>query len=240
MSDCSPIEPLLTSIRVRCPGVTDDTIKVELWSVINEFLRRTNAWKWDQAIDISSGDGEFALAVPGDARIVRVIGAEYNGVPVPMSNSGTTQSSTGTLQPELTFPDGDAAFAPRLIDVDPVSQIFSWAIYRPDYVTVANPPTDGQKYPFNLLASLSIAPKCMACECTDWELPDWMYDSYFEAWLDGVLGRLHSMPAKPWRDVVMAQYHGKRFRSAMGFHKQEAARGFQYANQTWRFPRSGW
>lgn len=240
MTSCAPSDPMMTSLRVRVPGAPDDLIILELWNIIDEFLRRTNAWRYETEVQLSDGEGEYPLALPSDSALVRVMGVSYNGMPVAQANSGTVQSSTGTLVPELTFPDGDALFAPQAIDLNPSTQIFSWAIYRPEYVTITNPPTDGAQYPFKLLAALSISHRCMTCACGDWDIPEWMWQTYFQPWLDGTLARLHAMPAKPWRDVVMAQYHGRRFRSAMGQAKQEAQRGFQYNNAPWRFPRSGW
>jgi hypothetical protein len=53
-----------------------------------------------------------------------------------------------------------------------------------------------------------------------------------------VLGRLYGMPAKPWSNQTLAGYHMRRFRNMMGYHKQEADRGFNTDVQTWRFPRA--
>jgi hypothetical protein len=240
MSACSPSDRIMQTLRTRVPGATDDMLELELFNTIDEFLRRTNAWKYQTSVDISTGDTDYALNVPNDAITIRVMKAEYNGVPVIATQSWVVQSSIGTLVPEQQFPDGDAMFSPFQTDITPPSQLFTYALYRPNYVTVTNPPSDEPLYPFILVVSLSLERGCLECACGDWSVPDWMFDTYFQDWEDGVLGRLFSMQSKPWSNTVLAQYHGKRFRNEMAFRKQEAARGFEYAVQTWRYPRAGW
>jgi hypothetical protein len=63
---------------------------------------------------------------------------------------------------------------------------------------------------------------------------------YFGCWVDGVLGRMFMMPAKPWSNKTQAAYHHKRFRNRMAFHKQEVTKGFSYGTPSWHFPRNGW
>ena len=87
--------------------------------------------------------------------------------------------------------------------------------------------------------ALTIAKGCLECECGDWQLEDWMYDMFFEEWLNGTLMRLYAMPSKPWSSPTLATLYGKRYRSQMASRKQEAQKGFVYAQPGWRFPRTG-
>jgi hypothetical protein len=237
---CSQTDRLLQTLRVHVPGATDDLLTLELFNTMDEFLRRTNSWTFQTDVDISSGDLEYPLALPGNSEMVRVMSAAYNGAPVPSATSGVVQSSMGTLQPEQTFPDGDAMFSPVNIDITPPNSIFTYAVYRPGYIQITNPPTDTPLYPFELTVALTLGVGCLECDTGEWDVPEWMYDTYFQEFTDGTLSRCYSMPAKPWRDMVLAQFHGKQFRSRMAERKQEAIRGFSYNVQAWRFPRAGW
>lgn len=240
MTDCAPTDRILQSLRVRVPGATDPMLSLELFNTIDEFLRRTSAWKYESSIDLAAGVTDYSLGTPADSVLVRLDGASYNGQPVLPAASSVVQSSTGVLLPDLTFPDGDVLFDPFASDLNAGTGDFTYALYRPSYISVNNPPNGTVKYPFVLNMVLSISQDCLACDCGDWQLPDWMYDMYFEDWLNGTLARLYSMPSKPWMNLQLGQFHGKKFRSQMAYRKQEARRGFQANTPTWRFPRSGW
>lgn len=239
MTSCSPMDRLLQTLRVQVPGATDAAISLALFNTIDEFLRRTSAWKFEQDIPLETGVQEYVLAPPIDSTIVRLMRISHNDVPVAAAASATAvASSLGRLSPEQTFPDGDATFAPVQTDLD-ASNLFTYAIYRPDWITITGIDPQTTQHPVKLVAALSIARSCIECDCGDWQLEEWMYDMYFQDWLDGALSRLFQMPAKPWSNKELMIYHGKRFRVAMGYRKQEAVRGFVWDVPTWRFPR-GW
>lgn len=241
-SSCSPTDRLLQTLRVHVPGATDPVLELELFNTIDHFFRRTSAWRYVNDVTLLEDTMEYDLAVPADATMVRVMSVGHNGVPVPAAGStgGITMVSTGVIAPDQVFPDGDAAFGPDASDL--AAGVFSYAIYRPDYITLTTPPdVEQQKYPLNIVLALSIARTCLESDCGDWQLEDWMYDMFFEDWLDGTLGRLYAMPAKPWAAPQQAVYHSKRFRNKMAYRKQEAARGFVYGRAARpMFPRGGW
>jgi hypothetical protein len=217
-------------------------LELELFNTIDEFLRRTMAWKEQESVFLADGVNEYPIPMPADATLVRVLGVSYDGSPVPSSSSSVvTQSSTGVLVPEMTFPDGDANYLPFKSDLDTGTGIFSYALFKPNYISVNNLPTPAGDMPMLMTVALSVSMGCLDCEsCSDWAIPDWMYDMFFQDWLDGVLGRMYAMPSKPWSNLQLAQYHSKRFRNEMAFRKQEAQRGYAYNVPTWRYPQSGW
>ena len=236
---CGPIDRILQTLKVDVPGATDAVISLHLFNAIDEFLRRTSAWKYEQDIDLLEGIDDYALALPLDSTIVRVMGVMHNSVPVANAQStAAVISSLGRLTPEQTFPDGDASFAPVEHDIG-TGNLFTYAIYRPDYMTVTGVDKNAAQHPISLIAALSVSKGCLEKDCGDWQLEQWMYDMYFQDWLDGAKTRLFGMPAKPWTNKELMIYHGKRFRVAMGYRKQEAIRGFTYDTPVWRFPR-GW
>jgi hypothetical protein len=69
-------------------------------------------------------------------------------------------------------------------------------------------------------------------------LPQIAASHHYDALLDGTLGRLYSHPAKAYSDLVRAQYHLKRFRSAIGKYAGLAKQGMAGA-QSWSYPRFG-
>lgn len=236
---CTPIDRLMQTLRVQIPGATDAMLQLEAFNTIDEFFRRTSAWRHESEIQLATDVTEYDMSLPVDAAFVRMLGVTLNGAPVaPVGAQGTIQSSFGIITPELTFADGDAQYDPDASDV--AGGIFQYAIYKPTYVTVTSPPSADQiQHPLKMLMALSIAKSCLECDCGDWNLPEWMYDMFFQDWLDGVLGRFYQMPAKPWSEPTKAVYHHKRFRNAMAFRKQEATKGFVYGSPGWHFPRQG-
>lgn len=50
------ITRLMNNARVRAPGATDDAIQRELFMVVDEFCKFTNAWKEDIPMTIPGGD----------------------------------------------------------------------------------------------------------------------------------------------------------------------------------------
>jgi hypothetical protein len=239
MSSCAPADRLLQTIRVSAPGATDDLITLQLFNVADEFFRRTSAWRHESSVVLhESARDDYSFSVPAGASFVRMMGVTHNGIPVPTTASTqAVQSGAGIVDPTLMFPDGDALYAPDLSDLE--GSVFSWSLYRPDYITITGVTAAQVEHPMEMLMALSVARSCLEQDdCGEWNVPEWMWDMFFQDWLDGTLGRLYGMPAKPWSNLPIGSYHGKRFRNAMAYRKQEANRGFVYnAPAAWRFPR---
>jgi hypothetical protein len=238
---CQPTDRLMQSLKVHAPGATDAMINLELFNVMDEFFRRTSAWHHAEAIELDTDQYEYGFGLPLGAEVVRLLSVTHQGIPVPAtSQSGITQSSLGELVPELTFPDGDATFRPTSSDLD--DGMFSYSIYRPEYISVTSvPDEEGRKYPLMIVLALTVSKGCLECDdCGDWGVEDWVWNMFFHEFYNGTLGSLYGMPAKPWSNPTLALTHTKRFRDKMAFRKQEALRGFNYAVPGWRFPRSGW
>jgi hypothetical protein len=159
----------------------------------------------------------------------------------PIQSGGAAQSQRGRMTPDALLSDGDPRFFADELQPDASTGTpFHYAIYFPQYITIdVIPDAEAVKYPVVIIMSLTLEHGCVACDCGDWALPDWMWEMYFEDFLDGVLGRCFSMPAKPWGNPTMAAYHGKRFRAHMSFRRQEARRGYVNDVAAWRYPVGG-
>ena len=237
---CEPIDRLMQTLRVEAPGAPDATIQLQLFNAMDFFFRRTSAWQHRNEIQLHEDVLDYDFTVPADSEVVRLMAIEHNGVPVMSTNQTIVVApALGTILPDLTFPDGDAAYSPDASDLNE-SGIFTYAIYKPTTVTVSVPPDAEQiKYPLKAVMALTVARGCLEEDCNDWALPDWMYDMFFEEFLAGTLMRLFMMPAKPWSSPTLAVTRGRMFRDRMAYRKQEALKGFTYNVPAWRFPR-GW
>lgn len=68
-------------------------------------------------------------------------------------------------------------------------------------------------------------------------VPIWLCDRYAQsAWADGVLGKMHSQPAKPYTNQAMSVYHLRRFANSIAKAKVDAAHQNTYRGQSWSFP----
>src|SRR5262245_35992325 len=131
MSACASTDRLLQTLKVHVPGVGDDLLKLELFNVMDEFFRRTSAWKYNSSIQLVDGVLEYDFGVPAGTVVVRLMGVTHQNLPVPSAAStGVVQTSVGTIEPGLTFPDGDITVVPDATDLE--GGVFSYAIYRPD------------------------------------------------------------------------------------------------------------
>jgi len=240
---CQPSERIMQTIRVSVPGVTDDLLRLQMFNVMDEFLRRTNAWQHLEDIELIEGETNYDIPTPAGSEVVRWLGVSHKQTPITASpaQSGVTMSSLGTLVPDLTFPDGDASYLPAATDLHPGTGVFTYTVYRPNYISISGAPSaEDVKFPLVVALALTVGKSCLECEdCGDWDVPEYMWDMFFQDWNDGTLGRLYAMPAKPWSSPTHAQYHLKRFRNQMAFRMQEARRGYVWNMPAWRFPR-GW
>lgn len=240
MTTCAPNERLLQSLRVHVPGATDPLIELEMFNVMDEFFRRTSSWNYNSDITLVEDHYEYPLGIPANTNVVRMMGVTHQNLPVPSTvGVGVVQSSVGTLDPSELFPDGDIAVDPAESDLS--ENIFTYAIYRPGYITVTSvPDAEARQYPLKAVMALTLSRSCLEVECGDWALEEWMWDMFFQDWYDGTLARLYAMPAKPWSSTPHSVYHGKRFRNHLAYRKQEGIRGFIWNQPTWRFPTRGW
>ena len=95
---CAPNERLLQTLRVHVPGATDAMIELELFNVVDEFFRRTSSWLYTQDIELEENRLDYALALPADSTVVRLMWVSHQGVPVPSTAStAVVVSSLGRL-----------------------------------------------------------------------------------------------------------------------------------------------
>jgi hypothetical protein len=237
---CHEMDRLMAALRTQIPGVTDDLLQLNLFNVIDRHLRKTNAWRYISQVAIERGVKDYPIFPPAGTSMVRVLEAEHGGRPVAQATGGTTTSGQrGRLIADETWEDQDAGYyADEQHDNE--SGIFQYAIFYPNYVSLTIPPSEqASEAPMNLVMAITLAQGCMDEDCGEWTLEPWMWDRYHDDWLNGMLGAMFGMHAKPWSNPQRAMFHEKRFYSLMSFARQEAHRGFVFDRPMWRFPRAG-
>jgi hypothetical protein len=239
---CEPMDRIMSTLRVRVPGATDEILQLELYNVLDRFFRRTNVWRYHSTTNLEKEITRYNIFPPADAALVRVMWAIHGLNPIP----GTTGEFRGTVSRGLI--DQDATSVPgqdMLYDPDRLSRpsgtTFQYALYFPSYVQVQFPADDptATQYPVEIEMALTLGSRCIECDAGDWGLDEWMYDRYANDWVDGVQASMFSMMAKPWSNPALAAFHGRQFVKAMSAAKVEGEKGVVYNTQNWRFPRGG-
>lgn len=120
---------------------------------------------------------------------------------------------------------------------DAPSPFGDFTVNYPTEITLATAPTSvGDESPLKVLIAIALAAEQVEEEPSDWALEPWMFERFFDAWLDGALSKLYAHPTKPYSNLKLADYHGRRFRSSMAAAKVEGQEGYAVNVRRWRFP----
>ena len=160
-----------------CPElVLKDTVK----ATVNEFCRRTGAWKVDHdPITVTQGIPEYELDIIDDALVHDVLSIEVDDVPLePM-----TQVDLDNKYPGWRDLEGDVITYFLLSDRATVR-----LVYTPDRTI-----TQG------LVLTVTLRPKRTATV-----VDEIIYEEYLEAIVDGAKSKLLMMAGKPWTDLPAA------------------------------------
>lgn len=84
----------------------------------------------------------------------------------------------------------------------------------------------------NFVATVALMPRMT----TD-ELPQWLIDEHRDAFVSGTLHRLHNEINKPYTDPYKAQYYGKEWRFYLAQHKTIADKNYGTSEHEWYYPR---
>lgn len=69
--------------------------------------------------------------------------------------------------------------------------------------------------------------------------PDWVLAKYRGVFLNGILGKMMSQPAKPYTNTQLSVYYIKLFNSGKSAARVEAQRANVFRAQAWNFPSFG-
>lgn len=205
----TPVDRLMQTVRMHVPGVPEETIKLVLFNTMDEFFRRTTAWRTTQDVTLLADTTDYDIDMPVNSAVVMVIGATHNGIPVSQYDPAAGPNSMASL---------------------------TFALFQPDILHLASAPSGSQlNFPLQTMFAFSVQRDVLEIDPGDWQLDDWMYDMFFNDWKNGAFAVLYGMPAKPWSNPALAVMHGKMFRQAMAQRKRQANIGFGYGQVGWRF-----
>lgn len=107
--DPRAFEQLMNQARIKLPGASDAGIKLELFDVMKEFLKDSNAWTEDIAFTALANITDYILTPLDGGQIIRLVGVwDDKMIPVPsfMPTFGTLRlvnlASTVPTQPVWT------------------------------------------------------------------------------------------------------------------------------------------
>jgi hypothetical protein len=204
------LDTWLKDILPHTPGIVRKVAKRELVLACREFFEKSAAWRVVVGPKSLVANKRTYYTSPYDAYsdVVRVFSVELNGRPLKVM----------LRRPAGVEPDAETPHS-YFIGTSP-AQVRVW-------------PTPSVSVPNGLTFYLALTPKA-----TVTKLPSIALTHFYDAILDGVLGRILGHPAKPYSNPVLAQYHLRRFSVACGHYAAEAKKGFGEA-VSWTFPRFG-
>jgi len=83
---------LMDQLRVRLPGALDGTLKLELFSVMDDFLQSTNCWQEEIAFEVNPNEKTyyvFTIANAGITRLMSITTAAKSPIAAMMPEPGT-------------------------------------------------------------------------------------------------------------------------------------------------------
>lgn len=203
------IETWLRDLLPRTPGINRKVMKREFILAAREFFERSLAWRVVIGPKDMRADKKRYIMSPYDA---------YADI-------------VRVLSVELnTFPLAAATRRPTKPDFSAPSPRLYW-LETPDTIRLHPIPNVTQEDA--LMFSVALTPKQTVSH-----LPRIAQTHFYDALLDGALGRVYSHPAKPYSNPTLGQYHLQRFRAAIGSFAGLAKAGFT-SNAEWRYPRFG-
>jgi hypothetical protein len=246
MSNWHPLDRLKQTLIARIPGTTEGMLDLEIINVVDQFYRRTNAWRWYTEFDLEEGETNYDfIAPPENATLVRVMWIRQRDTSyLPAETVDDSDTATGVTGRGRITADRSTAAQEVIYEPDRTvgtGAALRYAIFFPQYISVTLPVTQqALQYPIQTELALTVnVEHCCVDGCTSIEVPDWHYSHFFEAWLYGVQASMMSQIAKPYTNMDMAKVYTRSFRERVSFHKQESNRGRVYDRPMWRYPRGG-
>lgn len=204
----TPLTPWLKDLLPYTPSIVRSVAKRELIKAAREFYRDSTAWQ-EVTDDYDFSANEWV----------------YDVVPQSRANSEVIQ----ILSVEVggTALDGKAQ---RPVGVRGKGTPTAWyPVSSVEFEVWPTPDTNVS----NVTVRTILIPTNTATQ-----FPDVAASKHYDALMDGALGRIYAHPAKPYSDPQRAEYHLRRFRSAIATAKGEAIQG-GFAGQNWAYPRYG-
>lgn len=213
------LDTILKDTIPQLPGVVRAVAERELRLAMREFFERSYAWRGTFTVDAPSGETPVLLdsTATGDANsdVVGILRVKYFA----NSNSGG----------EYLAPISHKPAQNGLVTVGYPRSYYMTS--NPDeFILFPNldaPAIDG------LEVDVALTPKLDATV-----FPRQIQSRFYDAIVEGFLGRMYSHPNKPYSAPAMGVQMKQNFKRRMGYYMAQAKAGYN-DSQSWNFPR-GW
>ena len=206
---------LYDEILVQVPGAGLSVVKQVVNATLREFFVQSGAWlKQEPPLNIKAGKTDYYLDPQADGDVLYI-----DAIAVPLGEG-------------FKFLKAQTEMGAKMTVTTPTSSPTAWHGYvdQPGKFTLSpavNQDITRGLYPF----------VCLTLPDNRTTVPAWMLRYWKDYWLDGAIGKLMSMPDKPYTNLVTSQYYMRRFRNGMAQARQMARRQFTSADTPFQFPR---
>lgn len=73
------VNRLMDNLRIKLPGALDGVLQLELFNVLDEFLKTTCAWQEEIPFTTKAGETEYFVTAVGPSQIVRLMWVRNDG-----------------------------------------------------------------------------------------------------------------------------------------------------------------
>ena len=198
-------------ILSRLPGADEDMADAQFLSALREFYTRSGAWIQEFTKTLQAGKTNYTLnPAPNSSKVIAVHQVQFGDAnPVkPASRRPLVSSSAGT---------GTSGFLPHMS--------------TPSLMIVYPTPATGMAD-----VTMRILASCTYDDGDCHTPPEQVQVQFYDFVLDGALGRMMTIPKKPWSSPVHAQYHLRRFRDGIAVARDMAKRSWGLSESNFQFP----
>ena len=207
----TPLRPWMEQLVGRISSAPESIIQAELVYVIRDFCRESLAWReLLQGYNVAPGCSDVDVnPVDGRRECIQVINAYIDGMEL---------EAVPYTRPQMVPGEG----TPRAFTCEK----------GPSIITLL--PSPVVEIPMGLSANVALCPKCPEI----W-MPPHFQRLYFEAILDGTLGRFFMQPNRPFTNERAAAYHLRRYRNKTREAWAHSLRGNTVSAANWTYPSFG-
>ncbi len=197
---------LVKDVQVIAPEVPKFVAERQLLRALRDFAEYTRAWRVDIQIGVTDSVATVDISnlLPTNTELVDVISIKNSSGGAPVE-----PTTVAYLDENVSDWRSDEALDANWFVLEDNNTLRF--VYTPS-TTVAN------KY----YARVAVKPTLSATA-----IDDRVVNKYDEVLVDGALGRLLSMPRKPWTDFNLAEFHYINFESEKASARTKASEEFQ-------------
>jgi len=206
----SCLDTLMIDVMAVTPGADKDYVKNLVLRTIAEFFTVSGAWvEVIGPVRARPGLKEYLLE-PRGGMITHMTKLYYNETEIPFKQFPAAQSP-------IPWDDDERFRGPMGYGI------------RPDLLALYSPEHHEMGDTFTVVVT-----KTTCRDAT--KFPPEVATTWYETIYDGIIGRMYSMPKKPWSNPQMSVYHLRRFRNGMAAARNAQRHNFTSAESNFRFP----